>query len=195
VPFIHLRVLGIDNYSQVKVVAKDDKDLPTIRQEIEAQGYGTTSVVDTVAEIEGLFSTMRTVLALLGTIALLVAGLGMFNTLTVSLLERTREIGLLKAMGMKSDEVRELFLAESMIMGSLGGFLGIIVGLIVGKILELGLSIYASANGAGAVKIIDMPILFVISIISISFIVGIITGIYPAMRATKISALNALRYE
>jgi putative ABC transport system permease protein len=82
-----------------------------------------------------------------------------------------------------------------MLMGSLGGFLGILVGLLFGKFLELLLSIYASINGAGTVTIIDMPILFVISIITISFLVGIITGIYPAMRATKISALNALRYE
>jgi ABC-type lipoprotein release transport system permease subunit len=195
VPFIHLRVLGIEDYSQVKVVVNEERNLPEARRTIEAQGFGTSSVVDTVAEIEGFFSTTRTILALLGTVALMVAGLGMFNTLTVSLLERTREIGLLKAMGMKSDEVRELFLAESMLMGSLGGFLGILVGLLFGKFLELLLSIYASINGAGTVTIIDMPILFVISIITISFLVGIITGIYPAMRATKISALNALRYE
>jgi ABC-type antimicrobial peptide transport system permease subunit len=195
VPFIHLRVLGIKNYSQIKVVAEEEKNLVNIRRQIEAQGYGTSSVVDTVAEIENLFSTTRTILGLVGAIALLVAGLGMFNTLTVSLLERTREIGLLKAMGMKSEEVRELFLAESMIMGSLGGLLGIILGLIFGKFLELLLTIYAIINNVEGVSIINMPILFLISIIAISFFVGVITGVYPAMRATKISALNALRYE
>jgi ABC-type antimicrobial peptide transport system permease subunit len=195
VPFIHLRVLGITNYSQVKIVAEQENNLTSIRQEIEANGYSTSSVVDTVAEIEGLFSTVRAVLGLLGAIALIVAGLGMFNTLTVSLLERTREIGLLKAMGMRPDEVRDLFLAESMLMGSLGGFLGITFGFLLAKILELGLSAYAMIQGAGSITIVDMPITFTLSVILISFLVGVITGIYPARRAKKISALNALRYE
>lgn len=195
VPFIHLRALGITNYSQIKIAVDQDRNLPQVRQTIEAKGFNTSSVVDTVAQIEGLFSTVRTVLGLLGTIALLVAALGMFNTLTVSLLERTREIGLLKAMGMKADEVRDLFLAESMIMGSLGGFLGLVIGLSLGKVLELLLSAYAVLNGAGRVTIIDIPILFALSIFLISFFVGVATGIYPARRAKKISALNALRYE
>lgn len=195
VPLIHLKALGITNYSQVKIVANQEKNLSTIRQEIEAKGYSSSSVVDTVAEIDSLFSTIRTVLALLGTAALLVAGLGMFNTLTVSLLERTREIGLLKAMGMKANEVRDLFLAESMLMGSLGGLIGIITGLVFAKLIELLLNIYALITGAGTMTIVDMPILFTLSIILVSFLVGIITGVYPAKRAKRISALNALRYE
>lgn len=195
VPFIHLKSLGINNFSQVKVIANKDQNLATIRTQVEAQGFTTASVADTVAQIDSLFSTVRTVLAILGAVALFVASLGMFNTLTVSLLERTREIGLLKAMGMKSHEIRDLFLAESMIMGTLGGFLGIASGLAVGKIIELGLSIYASVNGAGTITIVDMPIIFGIFIVFLSFMVGVLTGFYPAKRATKISALNALRYE
>lgn len=195
VPLVHLKSLGITNYSQIKMVVDKEQDLDAVRKEVEAQGFTTTSVVDTVAQINGLFSTLRTILALLGTIALFVAALGMFNTLTVSLLERTREIGLLKSMGMKSNEVRDLFLAESMTMGSLGGFLGIVVGLIVGKLIEMFLSIYGLISGVGAMSIVDMPILFAVFIMVLSFLVGILTGIYPARRATKISALNALRYE
>lgn len=195
IPLIHLKSLGIENYSQIKVVANDEKNLADIRKEIEAKGFATSSVVDTVSEIDNIFSTFRILLALLGAVALLVAGLGMFNTLTVSLLERTREIGLLKAMGMQPEEIRDLFLAESMIMGFLGGLLGLIVGLILGKFLELILSIYSLLNSGDLISITNMPILFTISIILISFFVGVLTGIYPAKRATKISALNALRYE
>lgn len=195
VPFVHLKSLGITNYSQIKIVVDKEQDLANVRTEIEAQGFTTTSVVDTVTQINGLFSTLRAVLALLGTIALLVAALGMFNTLTVSLLERTREIGLLKSMGMKSDEVRDLFLAESMTMGSLGGFLGIVVGLVLGKFIELLLSIYGLISGVGTISIINMPVLFAVFIMVLSFLVGVLTGLYPARRATRISALNALRYE
>ena len=155
----------------------------------------TTSVIDTVEQINNLFSTLRQVLALMGAVALMVASLGMFNTLTVSLLERTREIGLMKAMGMKSYEVQELFLTESMVMGFFGGFSGIIFGFLSGKFLGFVLSAIAVFKGVGYIDISYLPIPFVILILVLSLIVGLATGIYPAQRATKISALNALRYE
>jgi ABC-type antimicrobial peptide transport system permease subunit len=195
VPFIDLRGLGVENYSQIKIVANNGNDLPTIRQQIEAMGYITSSVSDTVAQINSLFSTLRTMLALLGLMALSVAALGMFNTLTVSLMERTREVGLMKAMGMKSYEVRELFLAESLIMGLCGGVFGLILGFLMGKLLGLILSIFSISKGIGFIDISYIPIIFVILIIVLSLLIGILTGIYPAKRATKISALNALRYE
>lgn len=195
VPFMDLRSLGIVNYSQLKVVTKNQADLDKVRRQIEAQGYLTRSVADTVSQINSLFATLRTVLALLGSVALAVAALGMFNTLTVSLLERTREVGLMKAMGMKSEEVKELFLTESMIMGLFGGLLGIILGFIAGKLLGLILSIFSLMKGVGFVDISYLPFPFLLLIIALSLIVGIMTGFYPARRATKISALNALRYE
>lgn len=195
VPFIDLRSLGITNYSQVKLVVKNQAELAKTRRQVEAMGYMTRSVADTVEQINSLFSTLRTVLMLLGMVALSVAALGMFNTLTVSLLERTREVGLMKAMGMKSSEVQELFLTESMIMGFFGGVLGIVVGVILGKLAGLVLSFFAIFKGVGFVDISYVPISFVLVIIFLSFLVGIVTGIYPAKRATKISALNALRYE
>ncbi len=195
VPFIHLKSLGIENYSQAKIVVENESDLPAVRQQIESAGFTTNSVSDTVAQINDLFRTARVLLALVGLVALSIASLGMFNTLTVSLLERTREVGLLKAMGMKSREVRDLFLAESMVMGSLGGILGIAVGIFVGKIVEILISIYAISQGAGYIALVDIPIAFGLLIIFLSFLVGILTGLYPARRATQISALNALRYE
>jgi len=195
VPFIDLRSLGVNNYSQVKLVVKDQAELAKVRHQVEAMGYVTRSVADTVDQINSLFATARTVLMLLGMVALSVAALGMFNTLTVSLLERTREVGLMKAMGMKSWEVQELFLTESMLMGFLGGLLGIIVGFITGKLVGMALSFFAIFKGVGYIDISYVPLSFVIVIIFLSLLVGIVTGIYPAKRATKISALNALRYE
>ena len=195
VPFVDLRSLGITNYSQVKVVVNDKNNLADIRQRVEAQGFITKSVADTVNQINSLFGTARAILALLGMVALGIASLGMFNTLTVSLLERTREVGLMKAMGMRSGEVKELFLTESMIMGFFGGVLGITLGYIAGKILGLLLSVFAVVKGAGYIDITHLPIYFIAVIVFLSLLVGLTTGIYPARRATKISALNALRYE
>jgi len=195
VPFIDLRTLGITNFSQVKVVVKDQNQLEKARRQIESMGYITRSVADTVAQINSLFATARTVLMLLGMVALAVAALGMFNTLTVSLLERTREVGLMKAMGMKSSEVQELFLTESMIMGFFGGILGIVLGWILGKLIGIILSFFAIFKGVGFVDISYIPLPFILVIVFLSLLVGLVTGIYPARRATRISALNALRYE
>jgi ABC-type lipoprotein release transport system permease subunit len=195
VPFVDLRNLGVLNYSQIKLVAKSQEDLPKLRKQVEGLGYGTQSVVDTVAQINSIFATARTVLALLGMVALSIASLGMFNTLTVSLLERTREVGLMKAMGMRSSEVRELFLTESMMMGIFGGLFGLLTGYLAGEGLGLILSLVGLSKGAGYLDIAYIPPYFVTVIIVLSLVVGIATGIYPARRATKISALNALRYE
>lgn len=195
VPFIDLRSMGINNYSQVKMIANSKESLENIRKNVEAMGFVTSSVVDTVNQISDLFAKVRLVLVLVGMIALAVASLGMFNTLTVSLLERTREVGLMKAMGMKSVEVWELFLVESILMGFLGGILGIIIGFVAGKLLGVFLSFFSIFKGAGAVDVTYLPPFFVITVLVLSLIVGIGTGIYPAKRAKKISALDALRYE
>ncbi len=195
IPFVDLLKVGVSNYSQLKVVAENQNALAAVRKTIETMGYRTSSTVDTVVQIESLFRNVRFLLGFLGMVALAVAILGMFNTLTVSLLERTREIGGMKAMGMISKEVRDMLLAEAIIMGLSGGFLGLLLGFLGGKLLSLALSSFAVIQGQGFLNLTYIPSFFVIFILVASFAVGILTGIYPAKRATKISALNALRYE
>lgn len=197
VPFIDMRSLGIANYSQAKVTVKTQVALEDVRRRVEGMGYATASVADTVEQINQFFGTARIVLALLGMAALGVAALGMFNTLTVSLLERTREVGLMKAMGMKASEVQELFLTESMVMSFFGGIMGLLVGWGAGKLLGAGISTLALVQdrGLGFLDVSYIPTPFVGAILVFSIVVGIVTGLYPARRATKISALNALRYE
>ncbi len=195
VPFTDIRSLGIDRFSQIRIIVKNSGDLAKVRSAIEAAGYGTVSVADTVAQIDKLFASFRLIMGILGFVALSVAALGMFNTLTVSLLERTREVGLMKAMGMKSNEVKELFLTESVIMGFFGGVAGLISGIIIGKIVSLLLTTFSLVRGVGVVDISYVPPEFVILILILSIVVGVLTGYFPAKRATRISALNALRYE
>ncbi|GAB4158247.1 MAG: ABC transporter permease [Candidatus Dojkabacteria bacterium] len=195
VPLVDIRSLGINKYTQVKVIVDVQENLAVVRKSIESSGYGTTSVVDTVDQIDRLFATVQLILSLVGTIALSVATLGMFNTLTVSLLERTREVGLMKAMGMKSEEVKELFLTESMIMGFLGGVMGLLFGFLAGKLLSILASSLFIVQGGEFIDITYIPYIFTITIVLLSVAIGVFTGIYPAKRATKISALNALRYE
>ncbi len=195
VPFTDLRSLGINNYSSARVILDTDKNLTIVRTQIENMGYKTNSVADTVTKIKNLFTTFRITLAAIGMASLGVAALGMFNTLTISLLERTREVGVMKAIGMKSREVRDLFLSESMIMGFMSGILGIIIGFVAGKVTGLLLSVFSLTKGYGLLNITSLPLSFILIIMFLSITVGFVTGIYPANRAKKVSALNAVRYE
>lgn len=195
VPFIDLRSLGITNYSQLKMVTTYADNLPSIRRLVESMGYVTTSVVDTIEQIDSLFASVKIVLGALGLVALTVASLGMFNTLTVSLLERTREVGLLKAIGMKSFEVRRLFITESLIMGFFGGVGGLIMGLLAGKAASLFISSLSISTKIQWLDVSYVPPGFIFAVFWLSVSVGILTGLYPAHRSRKISALDALRYE
>lgn len=153
-PILYTRIedgqeLNLQNYSQVKVVVTTQDKVPQIRRQIESLGFKTTSVLDTISQIEKLFASVRMLLGILGVVALSVAALGMFNTLTVSMLERTHEVGMMKAVGMVSREVKELFIAESMVIGMLGGIMGLIMGIISGRLLSLALSVVSVSKGAG----------------------------------------------
>ena len=194
-PLSDILVDGLVNASSVKVIAQDPNNIGEIRGSLESQGFQTVSVVDTVDGVSEIFKILRIALLVLGLIALGVASLGMFNTLTVSLLEKTREVGLLKTMGLKSDQVKTLFIAESLIMSVLGGVSGLFLGFIVGKLLSIFVSALSVAQGGVPLDITYIPLMLSLALIIVSAIVGIITGWYPAERAKKISALNALRYE
>ncbi len=194
-PFNDIKGVGVKNFSQIKIVVKNQNDLKKVRKAVESMGFKTSSVVDTVGKINSLFDTIRIALFLIGLIALGVASLGMFNTLTVSLLEKTREVGLMKAMGMSSNEVQRLFLAESIIIGLGGGAFGLLLGFMLGKLVSFFLSTISITKGMGVIDVVYIPASLVFIIIVLSFVIGVLTGIFPARRATKISALNALRYE
>lgn len=194
-PFYNFRMLEVTNFSEIRVISNSQDNVSTIREQIESQGYVTSSTLDTLAEVDSLFRSLRVGLGFIGVFGLTIASLGMFNTLTVSLLERTREIGLMKTIGMKSTEVRLLFLIESLLMGVLGGLIGLVIGFLGGKIISLILTSYSITKGGGVINVSSIPIGFGVLVIALSAIVGYFTGIFPARRATKISALNALRYE
>lgn len=195
VPLADLREMGMNEYSNVKMIIRSEEGVAGARAQIEAMGYASTSIKDTIDQIDAYFRTVRTVLFLVGMVALGVAALGMFNTMTVSLLERTREIGLMKAIGLKSSEVYELFLTEALVMGIMGGFFGIVAGFFMGKLASLTLSIISAYKGYGYIDVTHTPLFLVLVIIMLSSFVGVLTGLYPSRRAEKISALNALRYE
>jgi putative ABC transport system permease protein len=169
--------------------------MDSVRQSTEVLGFTTTSVLDTISEIGGVFSNLRSILGGIGFVALIVASLGIFNTLSISLLERTRELGILKVIGMKSSEIHDYLLIEALLISLAGGILGLILGALLGKIFSLIINYFFVPSGTSLIDISVLPINFIFFIITLSLLTGGVTGVYPAFRATKISALDALRYE
>ncbi|MEI8061374.1 MAG: FtsX-like permease family protein [Candidatus Berkelbacteria bacterium] len=185
----------LTNYSQAKVRISDRSKSDTIRKQIEAYGLKTEYVGDTVNQVEQVFSIFKIVLGSFGFIALLVALLGMFNTLTISLLERIKEVALMKILGMNKRDVRNLFVAEAMTLGLVGGVFGIFWGMILGKIANVILNLFATRAGGDPVSVFYYPISLIGAIVLTAILVGFVTGIYPARRAAKVNALDVLRYE
>lgn len=195
IPIDYLKATGIMEYSSLIVEANQKDDLTQIRLQLESLGFNTIAVTDTVDEIEDLFGLIRQIFIGIGFISLIVGALGMFNTLTVSLLERTREVGLMKAIGMQSREVYDLFMFEAMSIGILSGILGLILGVLSGYLLSLILTIFSAAQGLDPIVVVSVPWWLFVTIIVFSTLVGAVTGILPASRATKVSPIDALRYE
>jgi ABC-type antimicrobial peptide transport system permease subunit len=186
---------GITNFNLARVKLNTRDNLAAARTAIEAQGYQVDSIADTVGQIDRIFLIFQIVMFIFGLIAILIASLGAFNTLTVSLLERTREIGIMKSLGTTSRHIYVLFLSESLLIGTLGGISGLILGVGLGELVNFIINRLAAKLGGQAVDLFAIPLAFLFIIAGVIILVGLFTGIYPARRAAKINALDALRYE
>jgi putative ABC transport system permease protein len=119
----------------------------------------------------------------------------MFNTMTVTLLERTGEIGVMRTLGASSGDIQTLFIAEAIIVGFLGGVMGIIFGLSIGFTLNGLMNVAASNFGGKSVSLFSFPIPFLLFIAAFSAVVGFLTGVFPARRAAGLNPLDAIRYK
>lgn len=195
VPLNVLKALDGATYSSVKVKAAQRKQVTNVRKAIESMGYPTTSIKDTVDQIDQAFTIIKSILGGFGMIALFVAAIGIFNTMTISLLERTHEIGIMKAIGGRNKDVARLFTSEAAMIGLLGGTLGVGSGMLLGKGINSLVNFLATSVGGQASDIFYTPIDFIAIVIAFSFFVSTFAGIWPARRASKLNPLEALRYE
>lgn len=177
----------------IKVASQDD--IESVKNNLIKNGYKVSTVVDTVQDIRKIFFWIRVVMASLGLIAIFVASIGMFNTLTISLLERTREIGIMKAMGVKKVDIGRLFLTESLLMGLVGGVMGVLLAFFFQQITLFVLSILASVFAGAVPEIFYNNGYIVGGFILFALFIALATGLYPARRATHINAIDAIRYE
>ncbi len=194
-PKANLEKLEIPTYNRYRVKVTERKILPEVRKAIEGMGFPTTAVKDTVDQIDQVFRIVQTILFCFGLIALFVAAIGIFNTMTISLLERTHEIGIMKAVGARDKDVSRIFTAEASIIGLIGGFLGVASGYGVGIGLNILINFMATQIGGEANKIFYTPLTFAGIVVVFSFIVSTVAGIWPARRAAKLNPIEALRYE
>jgi putative ABC transport system permease protein len=187
--------LNITNYGQVKVKTHSNPEMGVIRDTILGYGLLVSSLSDTVDQANKIFSVVQILLMLFGVIALVVSAIGMFNTMTITLLERTEEIGIMKSIGASDMSISMMFFMESAIMGFLGGCAGVFIGWLGGVMFNALINLVASRFGGQSVSLFYSPTWFVLSILGFSGVVGAFTGFVPARRASKIDPLDALRYK
>jgi len=195
IPLLTLGDTALPSYSGLKVKVKSSEQLNPVRDVIVKQGFMASSVSDTIDQTKKIFRIIQIVLGVFGLIALIVSAIGMFNTMTITLLERTQEIGIMRAIGVGHSDVAKLFLVESVIMGLMGGFSGVLIGYICGLIFNFVINILAKNFGGQALDLFYSPAWFILFIISFSTLTGFLTGLYPSRRAAKLNPLAALRYK
>jgi len=186
---------GVVNYSNAKVKMMSKEDVTQAKLQIENMGLKANSIKETIDQINQFFNIFQVILISFGGIAILVAALGMFNTLTISLIEKTREVGFMKALGTMRHDIYWLFTLESVLIGALGSVIGVVSGVGLGVVLNSAIFGLANSTGNQAVELFYIPAYLIFLVLGVSILVSLLTGVYPARRAAKISPLDAMRYE
>jgi putative ABC transport system permease protein len=182
-------------YTALTVRVRSPKDVPQIEAEIKNLGFSTFSLLDATKSLRLVFTVFDLFLGLFGSLALTVASLGIINTLVMAILERRREIGILKALGATDRDVRSLFFAEAGAMGLFGGLSGVALGWLIGLVLTWGTTIYLRRQDLPGVKISYVPWWLSLGAVGFAIVVSLVAGLYPASRAARLNPVDALRYE
>jgi ABC-type antimicrobial peptide transport system permease subunit len=194
-PVETLRDMGTENFSQLKIKVASKASLDQVRLNIIDQGFLVSSLSDTLEQADKIFRVIQIVLALFGLVALVVSAIGMFNTMTIALLERINEVGIMRSIGASSSDIMILFLIESLLMGFLGGVGGIMIGYFGGAMANFGLNLLAKNFGGESLSIFYSPMWFIAFIMIFSSVIGLLTGFFPARKASRLNTLVALRYK
>ncbi|MDD5084115.1 MAG: ABC transporter permease [Candidatus Moranbacteria bacterium] len=195
VPLDTIDAAAYTHLSQLKVKCQSTNVMPSVRENIVSMNLLASSISETVDQANKVFRIIQIVLMLFGIIALVVSAIGMFNTMTIALLERTEEIGIMKSIGASKTSVSLMFIVEASLMGFLGGVFGVIFGISAGAAFNLLINLVASRFGGQSVSLFYSPLWFVVAIVVFGSFVGFLTGVFPARKASHIDPLDALRYK
>jgi putative ABC transport system permease protein len=181
-------------YSSIYVRIHKIEEMERIRKEIEKMRVGVFSISDQLKEIKMNFLIMDSMLGAIGTIALIIAALGIINTMLMSILERTREIGIMKAVGGSENGIKLIFVTEASFIGLIGAFFGLLLGYGVTRIAnEIMNRVIQEFDER--VDLFYFPVWLILGAIAFSVIVSLAAGLYPAIRAARIDPVKALRHD
>jgi putative ABC transport system permease protein len=193
ISLIYLRVYNVNDAESIATTIQN-----TINGNHGKKDFATattmTSILKTVQTIIGI---LQLVLVGIASIALVVASIGIMNTMLTSVMERTREIGIMKAIGATTRDIMSIFIIEGVLMSGVGGIIGIILGVFGSQALTLILRSFMSMGGGGS-SVQLVPIITITSVvlaIAVSLVVGIFSSLYPAWKAARMSPIEAVRYE
>ena len=179
--------LDTKNYNRVMVKCESTDAVSEVKAAIDEMGYGTSSLQDALKQAEKQMQQIQYLLGAIGGVSLLVAAIGIMNTMMMSIYERTKEIGIIKVLGCRMDNIAELFLTEAAYIGFFGGAAGL------GISYGLSAVINKFVGDSGFKSII--PFYLAVGAVLFSVTVALISGLYPAIRAMRLSPLNAIRNE
>ncbi|MCA9324557.1 ABC transporter permease [Candidatus Saccharibacteria bacterium] len=196
IPSTIFRDAGVSDLTQLKVGVKDVDNIRVVRSQIESFGFETSSPVDTLDQINTIFKYLNLILVGFGGIGMLIAVLGMFNTLTISLLERTKEIGLMVALGARSVDMRKLFMLEALQLSMFGAVIGILSAFLIGRVVNMVMNVLSHSRGVqSGFDLFANPLWLIGSTILFMMVVGLVVVYLPARRAERINPIDALRRE
>ena len=183
-------------YDALVIKAEDVGDVIGIETQVQALGYEVRSLRTLLDMADRVFAVLNTLLGSVGGLALFVAALGVTNTMIVAIYERTREIGIMKAIGASRGDVLKLFMAEAGLIGFLGGVVGLVLGSLLGRGVDWVAHLYLQAQevtGIGSLSVI--PWWLAAGAVAFATLVGLAAGVYPAFQAARLDPVDALRYE
>lgn len=185
-----------EGYASAVVRVNDPVALTNVRTRLTELGFGSFSIVDQLDQIRTVFLIIDSVLGLLGGISLLVASFGIANTMIMSILERTREIGIMKAIGAEDREIKLIFFFEAAVIGLFGGVVGSLAAWgIDGLANRLAYRFVLKPQGASFVDFFSLPAYLWLGAILFALVVSILAALYPAARAARIDPVRALRHD
>ena len=178
----------------LQIRAMDESLVGQVAEAIEGLGFNTVTPGEILDEINNVFGIIRIGLSTFGIIALVVAAIGIINTLIMAIYERTREIGVMKAVGATRGTIRLLFTIEGGALGFLGGVIGVGLGFVLGQLLNI-VGSQTFLSDFPVAKISVFPLWLVFGVIGLTTAVSLLAGLYPANRAARLDPVEALRYE
>jgi putative ABC transport system permease protein len=191
-----------DGYSTVIVKVAEVNQAIEVTDQIVAMGYQAFTPQQFVQGINSFFVILQVIFGGVGAIALLVAAIGIANTMTMAILERTREIGLMKAVGATNRDVLSVFLGEAAGIGFIGGLGGVAIGWLLAQAINVVAVAYFAQQAAGEggggpapTVVVYTPIWLTLFALFFATLVGLLSGLYPALRAATLVPVNALKYE